>query len=129
MLTYYRHICNKHSGENTMPLYEFKCKECNKKFTVLCAISKRDEEKKCQHCKSSSTYRLVSKFKMVRSEEQILESLADPSKLSGLDENDPASMARWAKKMARDMGENMDDEIDAMAQEEMSCPDGNCSIE
>jgi hypothetical protein len=49
-----------------------------------------------------------------------MESLADPSKLSGIDENDPASMASWAKKMAREMGENMDDEIDAMAEEELS---------
>jgi hypothetical protein len=29
-------------------------------------------------------------------------------------------MAAWAKKMAREMGENMDDEIDAMAEEEFS---------
>ncbi len=49
-----------------------------------------------------------------------MESLADPSALAGLDENDPSTFTRWAKKMAREMGENMDDEIEAMAQEEFN---------
>jgi hypothetical protein len=49
-----------------------------------------------------------------------MESLADPAALSGLDENDPRTFATWAKKMAREMGENMDEEIDSMAQEEFS---------
>ena len=49
-----------------------------------------------------------------------MERLADPSALSGLDENDPRTFATWAKKMAREMGENMDEEIESMAQEELS---------
>jgi putative FmdB family regulatory protein len=103
-----------------MPLYEYVCADCKRKFTVLSSIDKRDEPKECVKCGKKNSRRLVSKFKTVRSEEQIMESLADPSKLSGIDENDPASMASWAKKMAREMGENMDDEIDAMAEEELS---------
>ncbi|KAF1080590.1 MAG: hypothetical protein GQF41_3000 [Candidatus Rifleibacterium amylolyticum] len=53
-----------------------------------------------------------------------MESLADPSALSGLDENDPRTFATWAKKMAREMGENMDEEIESMAQEEFAGGDG-----
>ena len=49
-----------------------------------------------------------------------MESLADPTKMSGIDENDPRTFATWAKKMAREMGENMDDEIEAMAAEEFA---------
>ena len=103
-----------------MPIYEFKCKDCKKKFTVFCTISQRNQPKKCNFCSSKNTMRLISNVRRVRSEEQILEKLADPSALSGIDENDPSSMAKWAKKMAREMGENMDDEIDQMAQEEMT---------
>ncbi len=101
-----------------MPLYEFSCADCRKKFTVLCGISQRDDAHTCQHCGSKKTQRLVSRVKMVRSEEQLMESLSDPTRMSGLDENDPRTFATWAKKMAREMGENMDDEIEAMAQEE-----------
>ncbi len=103
-----------------MPLYEFSCADCRKKFTVLCAISSRDEARACQHCGSARTSRLVSRVKTVRTEEQLMESLADPAKMSGIDENDPRTFATWAKKMAREMGENMDDEIEAMAQEEFN---------
>jgi hypothetical protein len=63
---------------------------------------------------------LVSRFRTIRSEDQILESMADPTKLSGIDENDPRSIARWAKKMAKEMGEDMGDEIEQMAEEELS---------
>lgn len=103
-----------------MPLYEFFCAECRKKFSILCKISERDTPQTCEICGSKNTRRMVSRFKTVRSEEQLMESLADPTSLSGIDENDPKSMAAWAKKMAREMGENMDDEIDAMAEEEFS---------
>jgi hypothetical protein len=55
---------------------------------------------------------------MPRSEESRLESLADPSSLSGLDENDPGSVARWMKKMGKEMGEDFGGEdIDQLADE------------
>jgi putative FmdB family regulatory protein len=103
-----------------MPLYEFSCAKCRKKFTVLCSIADRDNPQACQHCGETDCRRLVSRVKTVRSEEQLMESLADPAALSGLDENDPRTFATWAKKMAREMGENMDEEIESMAQEEFS---------
>lgn len=103
-----------------MPLYEFNCCKCRKKFTVLCSITDRDKPQSCQYCGAVSSQRLVSRVKTVRTEEQIMENLADPSALSGLDENDPRTFATWAKKMAREMGENMDEEIEAMAQEEFT---------
>lgn len=106
-----------------MPLYEFFCPACKIKFSVLCRIDDRDTEKKCQRCGSIDTRRLVSRFRTIRSEDQLMESLADPANLTGIDENDPKSMATWAKKMAREMGENMDDEIDSMAEEEFSGAD------
>ncbi len=40
-----------------------------------------------------------------------MESLADPSSLSGLDENDPKSVARWMRRMSGEMGEDLGDEF------------------
>lgn len=40
-----------------------------------------------------------------------MESLADPSSLAGLDENDPKSMARWMRKMSGEMGEDLGPEF------------------
>lgn len=103
-----------------MPLYEFICTSCHKKFTILCPISERDSTQVCLQCGSKSAKRLVSRFKTIRSDDQIVEGLSDPTVLSGVDENNPASLAKWAKKMAREMGENIDDEIEQMTEEELS---------
>ena len=61
----------------------------------------------------------MSRFASPKSEEARLESLADPDALSGLDENDPASMARFMKKMGDEMGEDLGDDV----AEAMDAPD------
>ena len=38
-----------------------------------------------------------------------MESLADPSKWGDLDESDPKSMAKWMKRMGKELGEDMGD--------------------
>ena len=62
--------------------------------------------------------RLMSRFAVARSEESRLESLGDPSSFAGLDENDPRSMARWMRKMGKELGEDMaGPEFDEMVDE------------
>jgi hypothetical protein len=57
---------------------------------------------------------LVSLVSVVRSEESRLESLADPSSLAGLDEDDPRSIARWMRTMSQETGEDLGPEFDEM---------------
>ena len=72
----------------------------------------------CKYCRSEDIERLYSRFASPKSEESRLESLSDPSNLSGLDENDPGSVARWMKKMGKEMGEDFGGEdIDQLAEE------------
>ena len=49
--------------------------------------------------------RLMSRFAMPRSEESRMESLADPSRMGDVDENDPRSVARMMKRMGKEMGD------------------------
>ena len=63
--------------------------------------------------------RVLSKVRVIRSEEGRMESLADPSKWGGLDEKDPKSMAKWMKRMGKEMGEDMGEDVDAMVDEAM----------
>ena len=51
-------------------------------------------------------------------------ALTDDSSLSGLDENDPASVARYMKKMGEAMGEDVGDDVEA-AMEEAGGGDGS----
>jgi len=84
-------------------------------FLVMAASS---FEPACKYCKGKDLEQLFSRFAMPRSEESRLESLADPSSFSGLDENDPGSVARWMKKMGKELGEDFGGEdIDQLAEE------------
>jgi hypothetical protein len=61
----------------------------------------------------------MSRFARLRSEDDRLESLADPSSLGDLDENDPKSVARWMKKMGGELGEDVGEDWDEMVEEAM----------
>ena len=100
-----------------MPIYEYRCDDCGKVSEFI--LIKTDETfvPQCKQCKSKRMTRVLSRVRVVRSEESRMESLADPSKWGGLDENDPKSMAKWMKRMGKEMGEEVDGDIDQMVDE------------
>lgn len=101
-----------------MPLYEYRCRKCRKRVTVLTLRVGEKAKPACDRCGSRDLDRLMSRFATIKSEEDRLESLADPSKLGDLDENDPKSVGRWMRKMGREMGEEFSgDEFDSMVEE------------
>jgi hypothetical protein len=51
--------------------------------------------------------RLVSRVFQLKSEDAQLDDLSDPSSFGDLDENDPKSVARWARKLGQQMGEDL----------------------
>jgi hypothetical protein len=59
----------------------------------------------------------MSRFATVKSEEDRLESLADPSKFGDLDEDDPKSVARFMKTMGREMGDDLGEDFDESVDE------------
>ena len=102
-----------------MPIYEYRCNDCGKISEFL--LIKTDETfiPQCKRCKSKKMSRVLSKVRVIRSEESRMESLADPSKWSGLDEKNPKSMAKWMKRMGKELGEDMGEDVDAMVDEGM----------
>lgn len=102
-----------------MPIYEYRCRQCRKKFEHLHLGTASTETVCCPYCQSRELDRLISRVRVMKSEESRLESLADPSKLSGFDENDPQSVARWMKKMSKEMGEDLGDDVEQVVEEAM----------
>ena len=91
-----------------MPIYEYRCLDCRRRFSVFWRTYTQAEERSsvtCSKCGSENVRRLVSRVRTVRSEESRLEDLADPSALGDLDENDPKSMGRFMRKMMNEMGD------------------------
>jgi hypothetical protein len=74
---------------------------------------------RCPRCGSEELTRLLSRFATPKSEDARLESLADPSRLGDLDENDPQSMARWMKRMGQEMGEDLGEDFESALDETM----------
>jgi hypothetical protein len=89
-------------------------------MSTLVLSRAREAEVRCEHCGSGDIERLWSRFSSPKSEEARLESLADPSSLAGLDENDPRSVATFMKKMGREMGEDIGGDIEQSMEEEMA---------
>jgi putative FmdB family regulatory protein len=94
-----------------MPIYEYRCAECGRRFSVFWrSFSDVNEEKvNCKRCGSDDVRRLVSRVRVVRSEDSRLEDMADPSAWGDFDENDPKSMGRFMRKMMNEIGDEAGD--------------------
>ncbi len=102
-----------------MPIYEYQCHDCRRRVSLLILAPSTAPSPRCPLCGSEALTRLMSRFATVKSEEDRLESLADPSKLGDIDENDPQSVARWMKRMGQEMGEDLGEDFDATVDEAM----------
>jgi putative FmdB family regulatory protein len=102
-----------------MPIYEYECAECRRRVSLLVMRPSDSEPPRCPRCGGARLSRLMSRFATVRSEEDRLESLADPSQVGGLDENDPQSVARFMKKMGSELGEDAGEDWGEMVDEAM----------
>ena len=101
-----------------MPIYEYRCEDCRRKTTVLTLRVSASVDPTCDHCGGTKLRRLMSRFATPRSEDARLEGLADPSSMGDIDESDPKSMARWMRKMGKELGEDVaGDDFDQMVDE------------
>jgi putative FmdB family regulatory protein len=115
-----------------MPLYEYRCGDCRKRVTVLTLRASEQVDAACDRCGSRKLERMMSRFAMVRSEESRLDALSDPSQFGDLDDSDPKSMAKWMRRMGREMGDEiggpeldeMVDNIEAGADDDGGGDDG-----
>lgn len=94
-----------------MPIYEYRCRQCRRRVTVFFrTFSEVDHSQvTCTHCGSRDLVRLISRVRVLRSEESRLESLADADWLGDVDEKDPRSIGRWMRRMTQELGEELGD--------------------
>jgi putative FmdB family regulatory protein len=112
-----------------MPIYEYKCPACSGRFQKLVQGFNDPPGLACPRCGNNQVRRAVSQFATLKSEEARVEAMADPINFAGLDENDPRSIARWAKRMGKELGEDAGEDweemVDQMLDEEMSAEAGD----
>lgn len=95
-----------------MPIYEFRCRRCRRRTSVFIRSIGGDVDAVCSHCGSRDMSRLISRVAVVHSDEDAFAGI-DESSLADVDDNDPRSMARWVRKMSRQMGEPLDAEAES----------------
>jgi putative FmdB family regulatory protein len=90
-----------------VPLFEYTCDNCRKRFTVLVGMTAAADSDTCPHCGSMQATKRVTRFARGRGG---LEDLADSGRIGDLE--DPRAMRRWAKEMGGELGEDLGEEFD-----------------
>jgi putative FmdB family regulatory protein len=124
-----------------MPIYEYRCPDCQRRvslfFRSVSAATAGAADAACPHCQGRRLQRLVSRVSYIRAGNlgdnpnvggvTTAEDLQDENAyggydsdpegfkqmLDGVDEDDPRSVARWARDMQRQTGEDLGPEFDS----------------
>ncbi len=103
-----------------MPVFEYRCNDCRKRFSLLFGVVEEKQSEKCPLCGSADVSRMISRFASLRSEDELMDAATDPSKIGDMD--DPAQIQSWMRQMGREMGEDLDDDFDEILDETDSEP-------
>ncbi len=94
-----------------MPIYEFRCGDCNKITNYFSRKIDTESKVPCEHCESANTSRMMSAFGRSYSRDEIIEKYGDPSE-SGGDPNaykDPRQIGSWVEKKFEGYGMDLPD--------------------
>jgi putative FmdB family regulatory protein len=101
-----------------MPVFEYRCADCGKKFQILVGVVAGNEEEKCPNCASSNTAKLVSCFARYRSEDDRIDEIADRMEMMG-EPDSPSEMRGMMREMGKAMDEDVSDEMEEMLESDM----------
>src|SRR5205085_10924518 len=104
----------------------YRCADCGKRPSIFFrSMAAVEVSPACPNCGGRHLTRLISRTAQALSEDSRLDRLSDSADLSGVDENAPKSMARWAKKMGQQMGgDEMGEDFDQVVDEMGDAPPG-----
>ena len=97
-----------------MPIYEYRCQDCKRRVSIFWRTFSDAESgvPVCPRCGGTDLTRLVSRVRVLRSDESRLDDTSDFGDLPDFDESDPKSMGRWMRKMSAETGEDLGPEFD-----------------
>jgi putative FmdB family regulatory protein len=94
-----------------MPVYQYRCLNCKKRFEVFLAYQEYGVKNVlCPHCTSDQVQRRIGRIRIAKSEDSRLDSLTDTTSLEGL-EDDPRALGKMMRKMSNEMGEDVGPEF------------------
>ncbi len=99
-----------------MPIYEYRCNQCNKEFSLLFLSPKGVDKIRCKFCNGRKLTKLLSPFSVHQTEESRLSSF-DTSKPKR-DEffRDSRNIGLWTKKRMRELGVDLGPKMDEIVE-------------
>ena len=99
-----------------MPIYEYRCNQCNEEFSELLLNQRQISKVRCRYCNSKDLTKLISSFSVHQTEESRLASF-DTSKPKGDDfYKDSRNVGLWAKKRMRELGVDLGSKMDEIVE-------------
>jgi putative FmdB family regulatory protein len=87
-----------------MPLYEYRCQDCRKRFDIRLTYGEYDSfVPVCPNCSSSKVQRIIHKIRVATNDVSRLSEMADPANLDSL-EDDPRKLGRMMRDMRDQVG-------------------------
>ena len=87
-----------------MPLYEYRCQKCLKKFDVRLTYAEYDSfVPLCPNCQSSKVQRIIRKIRVATNDLSRLSDMANPANLDAL-EDDPRKLGKMMRDMRDQIG-------------------------
>jgi len=87
-----------------VPLYEYRCDDCQEITSVLVRTASQDTQPSCEHCQGVSLQRLISKFSFRGSWGDSLNWAPSRETMSDVDESSPASIDKYMGRVKKEMG-------------------------
>ena len=110
------------AGCRYMPIYEYRCEDCQHLNSVLVYSWSKDTDRACSRCNGSNLQRLVSRFSVRRSWGESLNWAPSGETLTDVNEDDPASLDRFMGRIKQEMGGQVTSDFEGMRRELHSGP-------
>jgi putative FmdB family regulatory protein len=99
-----------------MPIYEYRCNQCQKEFNQLFLNRREVKRVKCKYCGGHDLQKLISSFSVHQTEASRLSNF-DTSKPRGDDfYKDSRNVGLWAKKRLKEMGVDLGPKMDEIVE-------------
>lgn len=105
-----------------MPVFEFRCKGCGRKYSALVGMTAEPDDLSCPTCGSHEAEKLVSRFRRGRSEDERIDEVADRLELSGEPESS-TEMRAMVREVGKAMDEDLSDEMEEMFEADLAGED------
>ena len=106
-----------------MPLYEYRCDDCQHLNTLLVYSWSKATDSTCSHCGGPKLTKLISRFAVRRSWGQSLGWVPGGETLTDVNEDDPHSVDQFMGRLKSEMGGQVTSDFEQMRGELFSGSD------